>query len=353
MIKDVEITNFQCHKHSLLEFSEGVNVIVGPSDEGKSAVIRAIRWGIQNDPSGIAFRSYFAKKDELTSVAISTDDERWVVRERDETVNRYKLWNIKDPLEAFGQGPVKEVLDTFNLSTFAIQGQHEQYFLLQSSPGEVSRVLNELTGLGVSDDLLKKIGSILYKARDGISNADEMIERLKGEIKEYFYLDALEVDLGKLEKALKERELARQERRGILDLTNQIGQVNAQIEEWDSWLEIEPEAKGLIDEVQGVEVLMRERALLQTAISKIEFVNEEIKALDEEADDHQKALALQKEMREIFHLRQDYRQLKDAIERLDNFDGEIGGLDSQIKIMKEEKDKYGIICQNCGARLEL
>ena len=353
MIQAVEITNFQCHKHSLLEFSPGVNAIVGPSDEGKSAIIRAMGWVVQNDPAGLAFRSHFAGKGELTSVAISMDDGRWVTRERDETVNRYQLWNIKDPLEAFGQGPVKEVLETFNLSSFAIQGQHEQYFLLQSSPGEVSRVLNELTGLGVSDDLLKKVGSILYKARDGISNADEQIERLKEEIKEYAYLDRLEVDLGKLEKVLTERELAREERRGILDLTLQVDKVDAQVEEWDSWLEIEGEAQGLIDEAQGVEVLLREKTLLQVAISKVEVVNQGIKDLEEEANDHQKALKLQQEMREIFWMRDEHRNVKGALDRLDGMDEGIAGLEGILEGLQIEKDKYGIVCQNCGARVDL
>jgi len=56
MIKYLQIQNFQSHKDSLLEFDPGVNVIVGSSDSGKTAVIRALRWLVWNRPSGDAFR---------------------------------------------------------------------------------------------------------------------------------------------------------------------------------------------------------------------------------------------------------------------------------------------------------
>ena len=353
MIQAVEINNFQSHKYTLMEFSPGINAIVGPSDEGKSAIIRAIGWCVQNDPAGFAFRSYFAGKNDPTSVAVSLDDERWVVRERGEATNRYRVWNIKDPLEAFGQGPVKEVLETFNLSNFSIQGQHEQYFLLQSSPGEVSRALNELTGLGISDDVLKKIGSMLYKAREGLSNAEEQIVRLAEEIKEYAYLDKLEIELARLEKALQERELARDERRGVLDLVGKIENANTLIQDWDEWLEIEKDAQGLINETQDFGVLVKERDLLQQVVSKVEALEKEVKDFEAQIQDYQSALKLQEELREVFHLRKEYRDIAEYMERAEELEMGIVELDERLVVLNAEKEKYGIICQNCGARVEL
>ena len=40
----IEIVNFQSHANTKLNFDEGVNVIIGPSDSGKTAVIRAMKW---------------------------------------------------------------------------------------------------------------------------------------------------------------------------------------------------------------------------------------------------------------------------------------------------------------------
>ena len=353
MIEALEIDYFQSHQHTLMEFVSGVNAIVGPSDEGKSAIIRSIGWAVNNDPSGIAFRSHFADKKNMTRVALSMNDGRWVVRERDEATNRYSLWNVKDPMEAFGQGPVKEVLETLNFSGFAIQGQHEQYFLLQSSPGEVSRILNEMTGLGVSDDILKKVGSILYKVRDGISNAAEQIERLTEEIKEYAYLDKLEVDLGKLEKALMERELARDERKGLINIVGRLNIVDEEITEFNLWLEIEPEAQGLINEAQDVGLLLKEKQRLQDFIENINVVDEDIKAFEEQANDHQKSIQLQQDMRDIYWMRDEKRKLEAFIERMDVLEKEIIEADGALDGLQGEREQLGIICKKCGARVDV
>ena len=52
MITSITIKGFQNHVESKLDFDPGVNIIAGPSDSGKSAVIRAINWAINNKPSG-------------------------------------------------------------------------------------------------------------------------------------------------------------------------------------------------------------------------------------------------------------------------------------------------------------
>ncbi|MFR9297315.1 MAG: AAA family ATPase, partial [Aedoeadaptatus pacaensis] len=43
-IEKIILVNFQSHVYSELSLSRGVNVIVGPSDSGKTAIMRALRW---------------------------------------------------------------------------------------------------------------------------------------------------------------------------------------------------------------------------------------------------------------------------------------------------------------------
>jgi exonuclease SbcC len=54
-IKKLSLRNFQSHRETDLEFSPGLNIIVGPSDQGKSAIIRALRWLFYNEPRGTGF----------------------------------------------------------------------------------------------------------------------------------------------------------------------------------------------------------------------------------------------------------------------------------------------------------
>ena len=50
MIKSIHLRNFQRHKKLDIDLSEGVNVIVGPSDIGKTAILRALYWLRFNRP---------------------------------------------------------------------------------------------------------------------------------------------------------------------------------------------------------------------------------------------------------------------------------------------------------------
>ncbi|MDO5041249.1 MAG: AAA family ATPase [Peptoniphilus sp.] len=66
-ISKLEIENFQSHKYTLLDFDKGLNVIVGNSDSGKTAIIRAIKWALYNEPQG----DYFIRQgDKNISVSV-------------------------------------------------------------------------------------------------------------------------------------------------------------------------------------------------------------------------------------------------------------------------------------------
>ena len=46
MIDKIKIENIQSHKNTELNLSNGINVIVGSSNNGKSAILRALYWAI-------------------------------------------------------------------------------------------------------------------------------------------------------------------------------------------------------------------------------------------------------------------------------------------------------------------
>lgn len=79
MIKQLNIQNFQSHVDTTLEFSDGCNIIVGNSDSGKTAIIRALRWLVFHKPTGDEMRSHWGGK---TKVELFIDDAH-VVKSKD------------------------------------------------------------------------------------------------------------------------------------------------------------------------------------------------------------------------------------------------------------------------------
>ena len=131
MLKKVLIENFQSHKKSEFDFVPGVNVIIGASDTGKSAIFNAINWVATNRPLGESFRSEWGGD---TKVTIHTSSDEQVGRNRTQSTNEYVINNT--PLTAFKSDVPQAVLDVLQLDSYSIQSQMDSPFLLSLSPGE-------------------------------------------------------------------------------------------------------------------------------------------------------------------------------------------------------------------------
>ena len=75
MIKSIDIENFQSHKKTRIDFDPGVNVIIGRSDSGKTSILRALNWVINNKPSGEAFIRHGNKE---ARASIILDDKHMI-----------------------------------------------------------------------------------------------------------------------------------------------------------------------------------------------------------------------------------------------------------------------------------
>ena len=117
MINKIELINFESHKHTVLDISKGVNAIIGESEHGKSAILRAIYWVSFNRPSGDEFRSKWGGD---TKVTLSLDEYQ-IVREKSKKENCYKIINNTNKkekkLSGFGQSVPKEVVDILKITS--------------------------------------------------------------------------------------------------------------------------------------------------------------------------------------------------------------------------------------------
>lgn len=190
MFTKIEIKNFQSHKNTILEFDKGVNVICGETDNGKSAVIRAIRWVVENQPQGTEKinSNWNENFKEPLSVKLYTE-KGYVERIRDKKRNGYNICKNGEKeivLDAIGKGVPKEVTEFFNVSDVNFQFQLDPPYLLTKSSGEASKYLNEIVHL----DSIDKIMSIADSDKRQLSSEQKIVE----------------ADIKKLEEGLKNTE---------------------------------------------------------------------------------------------------------------------------------------------------
>ena len=148
MLEQLTIKNFQKHKLLDIDLDEQITTIVGPSDAGKSAVLRALRWVLTNQPDGTAFIREGAKR---ASVCVVVDGQE-VTRLKGKS-NQYRLGDKE--LVSFGRGKVPDlVARLLQVGEVNFQLQHDSPFWFDLSPGEVSKRLNQIVDLKIVDEAL-------------------------------------------------------------------------------------------------------------------------------------------------------------------------------------------------------
>lgn len=167
MLERLRLENFQCHTKTTVELSP-ITVIIGQSDVGKSAVLRAIRWAAANKPLGDAFVKHGEK---LAVVRLKVDGQ--TITRAKGSENLYKLGDKE--FRAFKDSPPADVLSLLNLCEDNFQSQMDPPFWFTLTAGEVARQLNRIVDLGIIDESLSFIGA---KARSAVAAVEVVAERI-------------------------------------------------------------------------------------------------------------------------------------------------------------------------------
>jgi len=192
MIDKLHIENFQSHEDTVLEFCSGINVIIGSSDKGKTAILRAFYWLLQNKPDGLGIVSHWNITDkgtikQPTQVTLSFDDNT-ITRFRHRDINRYLV--NQEKFDAIRRDVPHEVSDLLNITDINIQKQLDPHFLLSNGAGEVARILNKTVRLDVIDEVLSLVESTKRQSRSTRDSLEAELVELQKEYDSFSWLIA-------------------------------------------------------------------------------------------------------------------------------------------------------------------
>ena len=220
-LQRLTIENFQSHEFTEIDFSPGFNVIIGESDQGKSALIRALRWLIYNEPRGVDFIRVGAT---YSSVTILLTDGVQVRRERTPSRNRYYLLipgQEENIFEGFGSRVPREIQDALGMGKVRLdedlQGslnlgeQLEAPFLLAETGSVKAKAIGRLYGVHIVDAALRETVRDMSRAQQEERYLEERLRQVTASLVNYSDLpelarkvQELSVKLAKIE-ALTER----------------------------------------------------------------------------------------------------------------------------------------------------
>jgi len=280
MLYKIQISNFQSHENTSLDLHSGVNVICGRTDGGKSAILRAVRWAIENRPQGEEFRSWWGGD---TTVRLITTDGIEATRGKSKSSNWYDLDdNEKKALhfEAFGSSVPNQITETLKMSDVNFQWQHDRAFLLSESAPEVARRLNKVARIEDIDAATTRGEAEKRAANAAAEVGRQAIADLQVELSSLPDLKPAEELLAKLEAAdesLRTSTYAINMLAGLRDrteqLTNELAELPDAAKLIDVCAKLQDRASSLSDLQFSVDGLTELLTLIENARSRAESLS--------------------------------------------------------------------------------
>lgn len=307
-ITKITIENFQSHKRTIIEPAStgGLTVIVGPSDTGKTVIIRALRWLFYNQPQGMEFVRTGAS---FARVTLEYESGHKVIRERTVSTNRYKIVypdrEGPEVFEGFGNSVPLEVQEITGVRPVRIGDEN---FLLNlseqldgpflgtkqiSSPAR-AKVLGKMAGTEEIDLATGEIGTDLYRRGQDEKRLKGEITALEGQIKQFDYLPALKEKVEQLQEVLDTVKVAQDKKTKLENLrfslatVNQnIGQCNQVIERWKGLNEAEKtllQTEQFIERIRTVQAYQKNLLTAEQGIKSNQAILDRLMYLPEAED---------------------------------------------------------------------
>lgn len=249
MIKQLEIKNYQSHKHTLIEFDKSVNIIVGRSDVGKSVIIKAIDKLRTDRPLGTSFIMH-GNTDYSINMSFY-DNTSTIKRIKNNKENIYQFDNEK--LKAINKEIPLEIQQFLNLSDINIQRQADSHFLISNTSGEVAKYLNKIVNIDQIDKSLSQIESLRRETTKKIDNINLNIVNIKNKLEEYNYIAEAENKFNKLQDKIKEIENVKNSYNVINELDNKIQNIKNKINEFSNINKTENKFNKLQSKIKEIE----------------------------------------------------------------------------------------------------
>jgi exonuclease SbcC len=188
-MKTLQLKNFQSHKSTTIDFAPTLTCLVGKSNHGKSAIIRAIKKVRDNKPLGSKFIRHGT-----TDCSVTVDDVHL-------SIGKNTTYSVEGTTFKALRGAVpEEVTEALNIGPESIQEQHYSIFLLDLSPGKVAEKLSSLLSLQEATDSLAYIKSKKTRTQKEIDTIVKSIEAQEAIVDELEFIDRVDEAYTKIER---------------------------------------------------------------------------------------------------------------------------------------------------------
>lgn len=346
MIQEVKIINFQSHKETTLIFDKGMNVIIGQSDCGKTAIIRALKWVIENRPNGDAFRSDWGG-DTLVQLVTETDE---ITRIKTKSENSYQLNKTK--FNAFSTNVPEEIKKALNMDEVNLQQQMDSPFLISDTSGNVATHFNRIAKLDKIDRGLSNVQKEIKLITSNITYTKIEIKRKAELLEEFVDLESFEKELNEIEKFVKLKEtLIKDIQKGEYDVMT-LNKLIISIDKQSIILEMEKSVDVILEMYEDVEAIHQNYIKIRKDSLKIHYLKVDIETAEA-------SILMESSINRILEMYEKHTETTQKLNELDelystikhNEKSQEKSLKSILKLEKNFYKNFPAICPLCDTEI--
>lgn len=348
---EIKIKNFNCIEDITLNFNPGFTILQGPSNSGKSSIIKAIENTIFNQ-SG------------TTNIRQGQDNYIVGIKKGDQTVSLIKgknsKYKVNDQIyEKFGVNQLPEVADALNIRETILGGEKVRLnfsrqmsypFLLDKTPGQMYRFIVDSSESESLSNVLKDISKDIKDSEKSIVQNDARLDTLIKQQTDLNYkllhadtildissqildLDATDI---KISKMVESRASYNNLSNEVLKLNTLYNQLNIDIDTSlldktkDNYIEC-------INVVNNYKNILESKNNLATKYSVLD-VNLDTLSLDKTIEEYNQVVNLVK-------------LYKEHLESKESLNSKINNIEDNLKEQTDKLSEFKI-CPLCGSEIK-
>lgn len=358
-LKSLQIKNFQSHSDTRIDFADGITVIIGNSNVGKTSLLRAMDWLRLNRPRGLSFLRNGTKE-----VQVVLETSAGVIgRLKSKTKNRYWLRlgsegeGEEQIFDVVGNDVPREVQNLLQLSDLNVHRQFDPHYLLFESPGQIAQVINQACRLDKGIAAVDVLASRLRRLKQEKEIADDELSVVEEQLlsPEFTTLPSVNKKIEQAEKIAARLEERAQRLDRLRTLLIKLGQVDR---EYLRLERIVKPSRKLLKRAETLATALLERKGLLGQLTRLIGLRSEVSAFLERSGAIRESAelfgeaetigeSLRENRRDFLELRLICRRWDEAVERKELAFVAHGNAVGNLTVFIQENPS----CQECGAPL--
>ena len=262
MVRYLRLLNFKSHKNSKLEFCSGINGIIGISQSGKTNILRAINLIVNLKSKS---KKLIRNGQDNFNIKLETFDNHIVELQK----GSLKIDNKE--FRKFGRNipEVKEeVFNVLKLSDINFHNQLDSSFIILSNPSQVSKIINDVTGMEDFDKWINKANERIKDLNAQKKYVETSIIRSERKLEKLDKLEEIEPILSKAQILRRKRIKLERKYEKINLVYKEIMNTKNKIDSINRVNEIKPDISQLVTILKNKEKLIEKEEILEEYLKR-------------------------------------------------------------------------------------